>query len=70
DKVLSRLKAIRGGKLNTAEFGSRMRGEGIFADQIRDLFRVSLKKVGLAKEGPELSTAHFRRPGGVQLDLL
>lgn len=69
EKVLNRLKAVRGGRLNSAEFGGRMRGEGIFADQIRDLFRISRKKAGLAESGPELSVARFRRPGGVQLEL-
>lgn len=33
DKVLARIRAIRGGKPNDPRFGSRMRGEGIFADQ-------------------------------------
>jgi DNA repair photolyase len=34
DKVLSRIRSIRGGKLNDSRFGKRMRGEGIFAEQI------------------------------------
>lgn len=70
DKVLNRLKAIRGGRLNSAEFGQRMRGEGIFAEQIHSLFKVALKKSGLSARGPELSVTGFRRPGGIQLELL
>src|SRR6267378_4200955 len=61
DKVLGRIRAIRGGKLNDARFGSRMRGEGIFADQISQMFDVARRKVGLAEHGPELSKAAFRR---------
>lgn len=69
DKVLGRIRAIRGGKLNDPRFGSRMRGEGIFADQISRMFHVARRKVGLPEEGPELSTVAFRRPGGPQLAL-
>ena len=70
DKVLNRLRSMRDGKLNSAEFGDRMRGHGLFAEQIRQLFQVSARKAGLNARGPELSTASFRRPGGRQLELL
>lgn len=69
DKVLGRIRAIRGGKLNDPRFGSRMRGEGIFAEQISRLFHVACRKLGLPENGPELSTAAFRRPEEKQLDL-
>ena len=69
DKILGRIRAIRGGKLNDPRFGSRMRGEGIFADQISQIFHVARRKVGLPEDGPELSTAAFRRPEGAQLRL-
>ena len=69
EKVLGRIRAIRGGKLNDPRFGSRMRGEGIFADQISQIFHAACRKFGLPEDGPELSTASFRRPGGPQLAL-
>jgi len=69
EKILGRIRAIRDGKLNDPRFGSRMRGEGIFAEQISQMFHVACRKVGLAEDGPELSTAAFRRPGGPQLVL-
>ncbi len=69
DKVLGRIRAIRGGKLNDPRFGSRMRGEGIFADQISRIFHVACRRVGLPEDGPVLSTADFRRPEGSQLGL-
>jgi DNA repair photolyase len=62
DKILNRLRAIRGGKLNDPNFKSRMRGEGIFADQMKELFQLALKKAGIDKRWPEFSTEHFRRP--------
>jgi DNA repair photolyase len=70
EKVLNHIRAIRGGKLNDPRFGSRMRGEGIFADQISQMFHVARRKAGLPEDGPELSTAAFRRPEGAQLRIV
>ena len=69
DKVLHRIRALRRGKLNNSDFGLRMRGEGIFADQIARLFEVACRKAGWSGAGPGLSTAYFRRPGEAQLEL-
>jgi DNA repair photolyase len=70
EKVLSQIRSVRGGKLNDARFGYRMRGEGLLADQIARVFEVSARRAGIAQEAPELSTAAFRRPpDGAQLDL-
>jgi len=69
EKVLNRIRAIRGGKLNDPRFGSRMSGEGIFAEQIAQMFQIARRRVGIPDTGPELSIAHFRRPGGQQLEL-
>ncbi|MSU66458.1 MAG: PA0069 family radical SAM protein [Opitutus sp.] len=68
-RALSRVRAMRGGKLNVSEWGQRLRGEGIQADQIRDLFQVAARRAGLNQGMVNLSTAHFRRPGGTQLEL-
>ena len=63
DKVLSRVRELRGGKLNESNFGTRMKGQGPWADLIRSIFHVHRERLGLEKRGPELSTAAFRRPG-------
>lgn len=68
-RVLDRLRTLRGGQLYDSEWGKRMRGEGIFADQIRDLFNVSARRTGLDRDRIALSTEHFRRPDGRQLTL-
>ncbi|MHB2019079.1 MAG: PA0069 family radical SAM protein [Candidatus Xenobia bacterium] len=69
-KVLNHLRDVRGGRLNDPRFGSRMRGEGLFAEQVQALFRIGLKKAGLTRQPPPLSTAAFRRPApGGQLSL-
>ena len=69
EKVLNRIKAMRGGKLYDAQWGKRMRGEGIFAEQIATMFDVARRKAGFTEDRRELSIAGFRRPGGAQLSL-
>ena len=71
EKVLNRLKALRGGKLYDAEWGSRFRGEGIFAEQIARMFEVARRQAGFkpTRDQTELSTTAFRRSGGTQLSL-
>jgi DNA repair photolyase len=62
DKVLGRIRDMRGGKLNDPNFGTRMQGQGVFAEQIHNLFAVACRKAGLGEARPELSTASFRVP--------
>jgi DNA repair photolyase len=68
-KVLHRIQEVRGGRLNDPRFGSRMRGEGLYAGQIESLFGLAARRAGLARRGPALSTRSFRRPSGPQLAL-
>jgi DNA repair photolyase len=68
-KILSRVREIRGGKLNDPNFTSRMRGEGIYAEQMAKLFQLARKKSGIAERWPKFTTEHFRRPGIDQLKL-
>ena len=69
DKVLNRIRSIRDGELNSKEFHDRMKGKGIFAEQVRDMFDVAKHKAGIEGSRIELSTEHFKRPGGTQLGL-
>lgn len=62
-KVLNRIRDMRGGKLNDPNFGSRMRGEGAYAEAISAQFRLFKRKIGFLS-GPDLSTAAFRVPFG------
>src|SRR5580704_961983 len=70
EKVLAQIRAMRDGKLNDPDFGSRMQGKGIFAEQLAKMFEVACRRAGFPEHGPRLSTAAFRRPGGAQLELL
>ena len=69
EKVLNRIRAMRDGQLNQPQFGVRMRGNGIYAQQIEALFDVAVRKAGIAGNSPNLSSAAFRRSGGTQLSL-
>lgn len=69
DKVLSRIRDVRAGRLNDPRFFSRMRGEGPYAQQVDRLFRVTCRRLGLHRQHAALSTAAFRRPRGPQFAL-
>jgi DNA repair photolyase len=63
EKVLNRVRELRGGELYKAEFGTRMRGEGIFAQQMKAMFDVACRRNHLNERSFVLSTESFRRRG-------
>jgi DNA repair photolyase len=69
EKVLHRIREMRGGKLYDSTFGQRHRGQGLYAKELGRLFDVSKKKAGFPEHGPRLSAASFKRPSGPQLNL-
>ncbi|MBI3006408.1 MAG: PA0069 family radical SAM protein [Ignavibacteriales bacterium] len=68
-KILSRIRDIRGGKLNDSTFGKRMKGEGQIAETIRQLFQASQKKHFRESPRFRLSSENFRRVGNDQLGM-
>jgi DNA repair photolyase len=68
-KILNRIRDIRGGRLNDPNFMTRMQGSGAYAQHLSELFEVSCRKVGLNSKRPTLSVKSFRRPGPAQLGL-
>jgi DNA repair photolyase len=66
DKVMNRLAEMRGGRSNDPRFRTRMRGQGIWADQVHQVFEVAARRFGLDAPHPTLSTGHFRVPGSVE----
>jgi len=60
EKVLQRIRHLRGDRLNNSQWHTRMTGEGIFAEQISSLFRIGCRRAGI-RSRPNLSTAAFRR---------
>lgn len=68
EKVLARVREMRGGKLNDPRFGSRMQGEGPYIQAVRLLFDQTARRLGLGtreldmtKEQERPATT-FRRP--------
>ena len=70
EKVLNRIRAMRDGKLYKSDWGKRFTGEGIFAEQIAQMFDVARRRAGFKEGFAGLSAAEFRRPDSAQMTLL
>lgn len=70
-RVMNRVREMRGGKDYDASFGTRMKGEGVWADLLRQRFRQACARLGLDRKGRPLRTDLFRPPrrSTPQLDL-
>ena len=62
DKVMGIVQALRGGRDNDPEFGSRMKGKGVWADLIRARFKRAARAYGLDKPYRTLRTDLFTPP--------
>jgi len=72
-KVLSLIRQVRGGSLNDAQFGSRMRGSGPLAALLAQRFAAACRRHGFTRESQAaLDSTRFRVPEGpgTQLSLL
>ena len=71
ERVLSRIRHTRGGRLSSSTWGERMSGTGPMAEQIRAVFRLFARKHGLDHPLPPLDASRFRPPrlSGAQLRL-
>jgi len=62
-RVMARIQEMRGGKDYDADFATRMKGHGIWADLIRKRFETACRRLGLNRQRTSLSTEAFRPPG-------
>jgi DNA repair photolyase len=62
ERVMARVRDMRGGKDNDARFGSRMRGEGLWAELMHQRFRRAANKLGLRRERRPVDLSQFVRP--------
>ncbi len=62
EHVMSVIQQMRGGRDNDPQFGSRMRGEGIFADLISRRFDIACQRLGLNRERAPMDNSRFRPP--------
>jgi DNA repair photolyase len=72
ERVLARIRDLRGGRLNDTRWSVRQRGTGVHAQQIASLFAVAARRLGLDRPLPPLRADAFRRPPqpGDQMTLL
>src|SRR5258708_35516867 len=68
--VMARIRDLRGGRENNSRFGSRMKGEGEYAELLRKRFDLACKRPSLhtGKRNP-LDTIQYRRvdpPPGIR----
>lgn len=68
-KVMAIINDLRGGRDNDPNFGSRMRGQGVWADLLRTRFLKARKRAGFTGEKLTLRTDLFRPPEGAQMRL-
>ncbi|HEY8948985.1 MAG TPA: PA0069 family radical SAM protein [Rhizomicrobium sp.] len=70
--VMSLIRSMRGGKDYDAQWNTRMRGTGPYADMISRRFHLAVRRFGLNAEHRPLDTKQFKRPvqPGQQLELL
>jgi len=61
-RVEAMILATRGGKLNSSEFGQRMSGTGLLAEQVGQLFHTFARRHGLDADLPPYDCDQFRPP--------
>lgn len=64
-RVMNRVRDMRNGKDYEADFGKRMRGEGIWADLIKQRFDKCIERLGITRRSGSFGTldgSRFRRP--------
>jgi DNA repair photolyase len=69
-KVMAIINEIRGGRDNDPDYGTRMTGQGPWADLIRTRFIKARKRAGFTHQRLTLRTDLFRPPCSAQLQLL
>ena len=61
-RVMERVREMRGGKDYDARFGSRMKGEGVWAQLLSQRFHKAAARFGLNRQRVELDFTRFRPP--------
>lgn len=69
EKVLHSIAACHGGKLNDSQWGRRIKGEGLEADSIHQLFKLAVKRHMPQHGLPSLRLDLFTPMSGRQLEL-
>ncbi len=62
ERVMARVREMRGGRDYDAKFGARMRGEGVWAQLLTQRFQKAAARFGLNRQRVELDLTQFRKP--------
>ncbi|RYY67215.1 MAG: radical SAM protein, partial [Comamonadaceae bacterium] len=62
DRVMARVQEMRGGKDYDADFATRMKGSGLWAELIGQRFRKAADRIGFNRERVPFDTSQFRPP--------
>ena len=62
DRVMARVREMRGGRDYDARFGQRMTGDGVWAKLLRQRFEKACARLGLNRERHALDLTKFRAP--------
>ncbi|RYG14171.1 MAG: PA0069 family radical SAM protein [Burkholderiales bacterium] len=62
-RIMARIQEMRGGKDYDADFATRMKGSGLWAELIRQRFEKASKRLGFNQVRNDLDTRCFRPPG-------
>ncbi|RZL54934.1 MAG: PA0069 family radical SAM protein [Variovorax sp.] len=63
ERVMARIREMRGGKDYDADFATRMKGSGLWADLIRQRFEKATNRIGFGRQRVTLDLGAFRPPG-------
>ncbi|MBU1440151.1 MAG: PA0069 family radical SAM protein [Gammaproteobacteria bacterium] len=64
-RIMARIREMRGGKDYDADFATRMKGSGLWAELIRQRFEKATNRIGFNRQRTELDLSAFRPPGAV-----
>ncbi|MBC7608691.1 MAG: PA0069 family radical SAM protein [Polaromonas sp.] len=69
-RIMARIAEMRGGKDYDSDFASRMKGQGLWADLIRQRFEKTCNRLGFNRQRVELDLSQFRPAAPVLQGLL
>lgn len=61
-RILNRLREMRGGELYESRFGARMRGRGNDAKLLEERFRMTCRQQGYTEDRSQLDSSRFQKP--------
>jgi DNA repair photolyase len=62
ERIMARVRDMRGGKDNDSDFATRMKGQGVWAELLRQRFEKACARLGYRREREPLDLSRFRPP--------